>query len=315
MAHEVETMFSGSRVTPWHKLGTVVDGQPTSADALRLAGLDWRVRLEPLQITASEWRTSQEVPARAAVRDSDGSILGVVGTSYTVLQNSEAFGVADALFQHGARWESAGSLADGTRVWMLCRMRPDDAGETIAPGDTVKPYLLITTSHDGSAAVRVQLTTVRVVCMNTLRMALGRGREDGLSIRHTSGVVDRVAQAAQIVRRGENIRAEWTAAARMMAEKRIDSATARMLAFSALEINPSERDGRNGAKMREIEARLRQEINRPGTVWGAVQAVTEFTSHSARGGRSRGMDRLLSTVDGTGDKANQRAWSAALAMV
>lgn len=315
MAHQVETMFSGSMVTPWHKLGKIVDGTPTTADAIKLAGLDWRVRLEELQLAAAEWRTPQAVPARAAVRDSDGRILGVVGAGYTVLQNSEAFAVADGLAERGARWETAGSLSDGSRVWMLCRMRPSDGGEEICRGDVVHPYLLITTSHDGSAAVRVQLTSVRVVCANTLRMSLQNGRGDGISIRHTSGVVDRTAEAARIVTRAEDIRREWATAARAMAERRIDAAQARALAFSALEIDPTAQDGRKAAKRREMETRLRAEINRPGTVWGAVQAVTEFTSHSARAGHSRGMDRLLSTVDGTGDRANQRAWSSALAMI
>lgn len=319
MSHEVESMFSGSMVTPWHKLGKVVEGQPTSADALKLAGLDWKVRCEPLQLESAEWRTAAKIPARAVVRDSDASVLGVVGMDYTPLQNAEAFAIADDLWAAGARWESAGSLYEGRRVWMLCRMRPQDGGDEIAPGDVVRPYLLVTTSHDGSAAVRVMLTSVRVVCANTLRMALGasRGRGDALSIRHTSGVVDRSGEAARVVARAENIRGAWVAYARKMAATRISDATARALAYSALAVDPVEaaKGGRQGAKMHEINARLRGANNAPGTLWGAVNAVTEFTSHSARAGRSVGIERMMNANDGGGDGANQKVWTAALELI
>jgi phage/plasmid-like protein (TIGR03299 family) len=316
--HEVETMFSGRGVTPWHKLGKVVAGCPTSAEAIKLAGLDWRVRAEDLQIESPEWRSSAKIPARAIVRETDGSVLGVVGTSYRVFQNGDAFDIGDDLTPLGARWESAGSLQSGARVWALMRMRPDDRGEEIAPGDVVKPFLLISSSHDGSAAVSVMLTSVRVVCMNTLRMALGGARSsNSISVRHTGAVKDRVAEAAKIIRTAEDIRARWTEAARKMAARRVSTFEARDLAYSALDIepDPTKRSGVTRAKVHEIDYRLQGRNNAPGTLWGAVNAVTEFTSHSKRGGRSTGMERLLSTVDGSADAANQRMWNAALALV
>src|SRR4051794_31311156 len=111
MAHLIENMFS-VRETPWHRLGSVVQEAPTAEEAIRLAGLDWSVGLEPVSLA-----DGREAPARATVRSSDRSILGVVGPRWHPLQNADAFKWFDPFIASGeATFETAGSLDGGRRV-------------------------------------------------------------------------------------------------------------------------------------------------------------------------------------------------------
>lgn len=193
MVANVETMFS-AKETPWHKLGIVTDGVLTSADAIVKAGLDWTVQLRELFYTTDSLPTYVQAPTHyATVRDSDNSCLGVVGNRYTPIQNSEAFDFMDALVDSGeAKYETAGSLANGKIVWIL--MRLDELQENSFQADSIIPYVLLSNSHDGSSALKVTMTPVRVVCQNTLRMALNKASQQ-FSMRHTSGITGKVQQA------------------------------------------------------------------------------------------------------------------------
>ena len=114
MAANVESMFF-VRETPWHGLGTRVMEAPTSKEALRLAGLDWKVIQEPILTTRNEI-----IPGfKANIRDKDHRVLGVVTDRYKIIQNDEAFAFTDALLGAGVRYETAGSLQNGRRVWLL----------------------------------------------------------------------------------------------------------------------------------------------------------------------------------------------------
>lgn len=118
MAHLVENMLAVGKA-PWHGLGTLLDNPPTVEAAISLAGLDWRVVLEPLQLTSD----GRPAPAHATVRDTDRRILGVVGPQYRPLQNEEAFAWFQPFLDLGeASIESAGSLAHGKRVWVLAKL-------------------------------------------------------------------------------------------------------------------------------------------------------------------------------------------------
>ena len=194
----------------WHGLGTVVDKAPSPQEALRLARLDWTVELHKLNyLTDLAPGTQRLVPVehRAVVRrNADGSTatLGVVGPEYTAIQNATLADLADQFNRDGiVKVESAGSLNGGQRVWFLLR------GETIEArtGDETHPYILIANAHDGSAALTASGTTVRVVCSNTLGMALGSSRK--IAFRHTSGIASRVEEIARVSREfvaGRNLR-------------------------------------------------------------------------------------------------------------
>lgn len=185
MAANVETMFY-TREKPWHGLGVRVEEAPTSADALRLAGLDWEVVQEPIFTGAGDAITGY----RVNVRDSDRKVLGVVSDRYKIIQNREAFAFTDTLLGSGVRYETAGSLQEGRRVWLLARL----PREYIIAGERISPYLVFSNSHDGSGAVRVALTPIRVVCNNTLNLALERASRSWSMI-HTGNISDKMQEA------------------------------------------------------------------------------------------------------------------------
>lgn len=187
MAANVETMFY-VRETPWHGLGTRVLEAPSSQEALRLSGLDWNVIQEPIYTKENE-----RIPGyKANVRDSDRKTLGVVTDRYKVIQNTEAFAFTDALLGEGVRYETAGSLQDGKRIWLLAHM----PHEYIIGGEHISPYLVFTNTHDGSGAVRVAVTPVRVVCSNTLNLALAQAKRSWSMI-HTGNVQGKLEEAKE----------------------------------------------------------------------------------------------------------------------
>ena len=169
MAANVETMFY-TREKPWHGLGTRVETAPTSKEALQLAGLDWKVIQKP--ILTEDGALIEGF--KANVRDRDQKVLGVVSNRYKVVQNEEAFAFTDALLGEGVRYETAGSLAEGKRTWILA-MLPH---KYIIAGDEITPYLVFMNSHDGSGAIKAAMTPIRVICQNTLNLALARAKRN-----------------------------------------------------------------------------------------------------------------------------------------
>lgn len=188
MSALVETMFSSGRQVPWHNLGIIVEDAPTSEEAIRLAGLNWEVQQQPIYLA-----DGTEIKGNYAnVRSSDGKALGIVGDRYKIVQNTDAFAFTDALLGEGVRYETAGSLKDGKVIWLLAKMP-----ETIEIlGDKVDPYMVFTNTHDGSGAVRVCMTPVRVVCNNTLNAAI-RGARRVWSARHTGSVTNKLDDARE----------------------------------------------------------------------------------------------------------------------
>ena len=185
MAANVETMFY-TREKPWHGLGTMVAEAPNSKDALRLAGLNWKVLQEPVYTENEELIQGY----KANVRDTDRKVLGVVTDRYKVIQNEEAFAFTDTLLGEGVRYETAGSLQEGRRVWMLARM----PREFIIGGERISPYMVFSNTHDGSGAVKTALTPIRVVCNNTLNLAL-RTAKRSWSMIHTGDISGKIEEA------------------------------------------------------------------------------------------------------------------------
>ncbi|MBQ9927320.1 MAG: DUF932 domain-containing protein [Lachnospiraceae bacterium] len=185
MAANVETMFS-VREKPWHGLGKIVMEAPTSAEALHLAGLDWNVVQEPIYTEFNEPVEGY----KANVRDSDRKVLGVVSDRYKVVQNADAFSFTDELIGKGVRYETAGSLQEGKKVWLLTRL----PREYIIAGERISPYLVFSNTHDGSGSVKVAVTPVRVVCNNTLNLALDKASRS-FSMIHTGNIQDKIQEA------------------------------------------------------------------------------------------------------------------------
>lgn len=194
MAANVETMFY-TREKPWHGLGIQVEQAPSSVDALRLAGLDWKVAQTPIYT-----EDTIRIPGYLAnVRNTDGKVLGVVSERYKVIQNEEAFAFTDALLGQGVRYETAGSLQEGKKVWLLARL----PREYIISGERISPYLVFSNTHDGSGAVRVAVTPIRVVCNNTLNLALNSAKRSWSMI-HTGDIDEKIQEARDTLFRAED---------------------------------------------------------------------------------------------------------------
>lgn len=194
MSADIESMFY-TREAPWHGLGTKVIEAPDSRNALVLAGLDWNVIQEPIYTGAREPVEGY----RANIRDTDRKVLGVVTDRYKVVQNHEAFAFTDSLLREGVRYETAGSLQGGKRIWLLAHM----PHEYMISGERFSPYLLFSSTHDGSGAVKVALTPIRVVCQNTLNLALSTAKRSW-SMMHTGDIKGKIQEARETLLMAED---------------------------------------------------------------------------------------------------------------
>lgn len=194
MPANIESMFY-VREVPWHGLGVRVEEALTSHEAISAAGLDWQVVQKPIytsdfvcSIGNIHSSDKQLIPNyKANVRDSDNQVLGVVTDRYKVVQNEEAFAFTDALIGEGVRYETAGSLQGGRKVWLLAKL-PE---KYIIGGERIEPFLVFSNSHDGSGAIKVCMTPIRVVCQNTLNLALDTAKRSWSS-KHTVNIKTRL---------------------------------------------------------------------------------------------------------------------------
>lgn len=184
MPAEVETMMY-VREKPWHGLGTRVENAVNSKEALKLAGLDWEVIKEPVYNSGGQKIKNYHANTRAT----DGSILGIVSNRYSIIQNHEAFDFTDSLVGEELYYETAGSLRDGKQIWLLGKLP-----ERTIVGDKLEPYICFINSHDGTAGVKCCMTPIRVVCNNTLNLALN-GAKRVWSTTHTGNVQAKLQQA------------------------------------------------------------------------------------------------------------------------
>jgi phage/plasmid-like protein (TIGR03299 family) len=183
------------RVAPWHGLGVRVEEALTSEEALEKSGLDWNVIQRPIMTS-----TYKPIPGyKANVRQTDDKVLGVVTDRYRVVQNYEAFAFTDSLLGEGVKYETAGSLYDGRKTWMLAKL----PNRYIMEGEVIEPYLVFSNSHDGSAAIRVAMTPIRVVCQNTLNLALSRAKRVWSTI-HVGNIAYKMDDSRNTLQLAEN---------------------------------------------------------------------------------------------------------------
>ena len=180
MAHKIGEMFYVGK-TPWHELGRKLNERPNLEEALHAGGLDWTVSTAPL-LVADE--PQSKVPQRVAVLRDDresgavGRVLGVVHPAFQLLQNRDGMTLLDSLLGTNQRiYETGGYLKQGEVVWLQAALQePICIGET----DELNTFLLFSNSHDGSRAIDIRLTTIRVVCNNTLTLALNSKKTAGV---------------------------------------------------------------------------------------------------------------------------------------
>lgn len=274
MSANVETMMY-VREKPWHGLGTRVEEAPTSKDAIQLAGLDWTIDSNPV----FDAQGNEIKGYKANTRSSDQSVLGIVSDRYTIVQNSEAFDFTDSLIGEGITYETAGSLRGGKLIWLLGKMP-----ERYILDDKFEPYICFTNTHDGTGAVRACMTPVRVVCNNTLNMALS-GAFRTWSAVHRGSVSAKLQEARETLQLADKylIRLDETAdklANEKMDEGEVKSALDQMF---VLPENATERQKRTAqnAKDEIVVCMFRPDIAKfLYTKWGFVNAVADYVDHS-----------------------------------
>lgn len=280
-----DDMFSVRQV-PWHGLGAVLPERPPSLPAaLEAAGLDWRVVQIPLyRRDGLDGRAESEVEKlRGNVRADTGALLGVVSGDYRVVQNTEAFAFLANLIGSELHFETAGSLWGGKAVWVLAEL-PEHVS---VGGDEVRRFVLVTTRHDGTAAVRVLLTPVRVVCANTLRVAID-GARDTYRVRHLGDPTGALHEARAVLGLAIDYHRQFAALGDRLATQPMAELALRRVLGRLYPDDPALGD-RAAKSRREARASVMGLFregatvgNAPGSKWAAWNAIVEFHDHGGR---------------------------------
>lgn len=331
MAHEIDftTQAQGSAMfayqPAWHGFGTVVSEAQTSTDALRIAGLDWDVRLTDLAADMGEGEENRYRSIsthRATYRADTGMALGAVGLRYQPLQNREAFAWMDEVVgEQLAIWHTCGSLKQGRRVWMLAKL---PGHVEVTDRDLLDKYVLVTNSHDGTGAVRLFPTSVRVVCANTLRLAVGmadRNKGDsglplGLKLFHTAGGLSRrVAKARELLGVISNAHDGFGEVARQMIATPLNTQQVSDYFGTLVE----RRSDRSQSKvLTQLWDRFALPTNEGGyksNVWTAYNAASEWADHELRvtgKGDVRMERKFRSVLFGSAHSFKETAWANAI---
>lgn len=311
MVANIET-FASFRQPAWHGLGTVFDHEVKNADEmLALAGLaNWNLRVEELPLPAGYDAIK---PQYAVVRDNpftddtpeiQANILGYVGKNYTPFQNEQAFELAQGIVEADptATWETAGSLAGGTRVFGSLALERETVLDPSGVSDVIKTYLLVATSHDGTLAVTATVTPTRVVCANTLAVAL-QGATTKFRMKHTPSVTAKVAEARETLGMAHKYMDAFDEMAKALFETEITNAQFAEiinLAYVAPEFDVKGSQKKYDDKVDLIWDTYRGQYNDTitGTAWGAWNGLTETLDWKRNGRGDNGAENILAGASG-----------------
>ena len=276
MAHAVESMFY-VREKPWHGLGVAVKKAPTSSDALVYAELDWMVEQKDVYTQDGNLIAGY----KANTRNTDNAVLGIVSDRYKVVQNQDAFQFTDDLLGAGVTYETAGALQGGRKVWMLAKMPL----RYIIAGDEIAPYMVVMNSHDGSSGIKVAMTPIRVVCSNTLNLALNSAKRIWTT-KHTENVMSRVHEAQETLMLAENYMGELGKGIDSLSRIKLTDKKVLefMQEFFPVDLDMSEAQRKNNLKllndlkMRYWEAPDLSHVGKNG--YRFVNAVSDFATHA-----------------------------------
>lgn len=299
------TAFASFRNPAWHSLGTVFNEEKSTKQMLEAARLNsWNVRLEPMILPEGYNAVAESF---MVVRDNPAGegndVLSVVGKRYKELQNEELFDFGDALLDGGGRWETAGSIKQGRMVFGSLALERETVLDPNGVSDVVKNYLLLTTSHDGSTAVMAAITPVRVVCQNTLNIAV-RGVKQSFKIRHTQTVQGKVLAARETLGLANKYIDQFDAMAQSMIQTQVTKDTFNQIVEAAYPM--PEADTRGAMTKWANKVDLLEEIYSSdttnqiaGTAWGAYNALTERIDwfRTARGGNTENIAAAASGFD------------------
>lgn len=318
MAHELEidsvtgkTTFASFREPAWHGLGTVFTNEVTTQEMLELASLDnWNVRLEeiPMPEKFTSDKTNYFVARSNPFDKTQTDVLGVVGERYRTMQNEDLFAFGDNILDGGGRWETAGSIKGGRQVFGSIALERETILDPNGVSDKINTYLLVNTSHDGSVAIQASITPVRVVCANTLNLAIGggvgrnRNIKQSFKIRHTQTADGKVIAAREALGLANAYMDEFDILAKAMIETEISKAKFDEIMLLAYPV--PEKDAKGALSKWQTKTELIEDIYTgefnnmiSGTAWGAFNAMTERLDWY-RSGRGGNTESILASASG-----------------
>ena len=317
MAHNLEEQdgqvaFALRGKPAWHNLANRIfsqDENVTTATMLEEAKLNnWNVRLSDVaDHIPNTWRNTSDnfFVIRDNPFDGGTDVLSVVGKRYKTVQNEELFQFADnVLDNNSAKWESAGSIKKGKVVFGSLDIPREIVLDPQGINDKTKLYLIVWTSHDGSVAVQAAITPVRVVCQNTLNVAM-RTAKQSFKIRHTQTAEGRIVQARQALGLTFAYADEFQKQANELFQQSI---TDKQFSDLVRNLYPKPEDASKAALTRwENKVVLIDDLyhNSPtnsmikGTAWGAFNAFTERLDYfrSSKGGNNSSLMAAASGFD------------------
>ena len=317
MAHQVETlMYAGS--VPWHGLGVGVEKEVTSEAAIRFAGLDWECYKEKIGVVSDKLVDGIPVVSQiidhkfAVVRKSDKKYLGTVGSDYTIINNADCFNFLDTLIGSGqAVFHTAGSLFGGKIVFITLKLPKDSK----VGDDKIEQYVLLSTSHDGTKSLNIKWTPVRVVCANTLNVALGKTLTDSINIRHTINFADKVEQARQVLGLASHY---YEAMEKQYNQFLQTKFTKNQMMKLSEQLFPFREDFKSKPILLKRETLVglfttgKGNAAVAGTAWAAFNAATEYADHRKQfienNNRSKEEARLQSITNGSSARFKQKAY-------
>jgi len=314
MPANVQTMaYYGKK--PWHGLGKEVPKGVTAGEMIRAAGLDWEIQLRPAR-GAREINRKKQFSRYEIVRvprpntGEEEVLLGVVSRRYQPLQNLEAFNFFDPIVGDGkAYFETAGALGEGERIWVMAKM--PEAME-IVRGDECVKYLLLSNTHSGEGSVIVKFTTVRVVCQNTLMLAMEDGQK-AYRVRHSKQMQFKLKDLADFLAIAkdvfQNAEEQFKLLARIqMIDDRLDHY------FEAVfpRTPAQEKKGETSARWKLLRKifESQDDLQLPGvrgTLWGAYNAITRFVDYKQPRQQEEPDHRLERTWFGDGADTKLKA--------
>ena len=317
--------FASAKEKAWHNLGVVVSKAMTTEEAIKEAGLDYTVIKNPLFTEVGKSKIL--VPNKfATVRTDTNQAFGVVGNYYTIVQNTEAFGFFDSIVEEGeAIFETAGALNDGERIFISAKLPT----YIEVKGDSIEKYLFLTNTHDGTGTIQVAFTPVRIVCNNTLNMAL-RDCSSRLSFRHTTNAATKLEQAHKLMGITNTLTREVTKLFNEMAKKKINKDILVELVGQVIKAQKSDsRQLQDSKNKKEDSTRFNNLVEEivtygvenetqrtdatKGTVFGAYNAITGYFQNvrDFKGDHEKKFSAIMDTT-GTGNRYSQTAFDLCL---
>lgn len=335
MAHNIRNnSMAYANERPWHGLGQHVTSKVNAKGMIQAAKLDWTVEKRPARGASIVWPDPEdamlfdgmkpnpeqvrysryEIVRMPSLATEEEIVLGIVSSRYEPLQNEDAFGFFDPIVDGKiATFETAGALGDGERIWVMAKM-PDEI--EVVRGDNCQKYLLLSNTHSGQGAVIVKFTSIRVVCQNTLMLALDDGQQ-AFRVRHTKNMTSRLGEVAELIAAANRVYERAATLFKLMAQHELNSrALGTYLNLVFPQSTSQKEKGIEPERWIRIRALLEMQEDLlmkgvRGTLWAAYNAITHFEDYRI-GAKESNADRLNRVWFGDGAAVKLRALEKAI---